>query len=306
LLCRTIAGKKVYPALKNKTMILVTGANGKLGSATIDFLLKKKPEFHIAALVRTAAKGEALQSRGVELRIGDYTDYLSLEKALDGVEVLVFISSGTIANRTQQHRHVIQAAQEKNVKHILYTSFLGTSDNIPGIFQDHVETEKELQNSGMAYTIFRNTFYDDLLPMLVGDALQSGHIYYPAGSARVNLVSRRDIAEAMANVVVNPEPHKNKIYEITSTNAYSLQEIAQMLSESAGKQITYTDIPFEQLKESLKSTGFPEGVVNAIASVSKMIRNGYIDHTDKALENLLQRKPVDLRETVEQFVKKQN
>jgi hypothetical protein len=34
-----------------------------------------------------------------------------------------------------------------------------------------------------------------------------------------------------------------------------------------------------------------------------MISNGYIDHTDKALENLLQRKPVDLREAIEQFVK---
>jgi NAD(P)H dehydrogenase (quinone) len=284
-------------------MILVTGANGKLGSETIEFLLQKKPQIKLAGLVREAAKGEALESKGIALQIGDYMDYPSLQYAFKEVENLVFISSGSIANRTQQHKNVVQAAKENKVKHILYTSFLGATDKLPGIFQDHVETEKELQASGIAYTIFRNTFYNDLLPMLLGDALQSGHMYYPSGNAKVNLASRRDMAEAIANVVLNPEPHKNKVYEITSANAYSLQQIAQMLSESAGKQITYTDIPFEQLKDNLAKTGLPEGAVNAIASISKMISNGYIDHTDKALENLLQRKPVDLREAIEQFVK---
>jgi NAD(P)H dehydrogenase (quinone) len=76
-----------------------------------------------------------------------------------------------------------------------------------------------------------------------------------------------------------------------------------MLSESSGKPITYTTISFEALKESLKNTGLPEGVVGMIASISKMIANGYVDHTDEALENILQRKPVDLSETIEQYVK---
>jgi NAD(P)H dehydrogenase (quinone) len=284
-------------------MILITGANGKLGSATIDFLLKKKPDANLAALVRETAKGGVLEERGVTLRVGDYMQYDSLLAAFKGVDILVFISSGSIANRIQQHKHVVQAARENGIKYILYTSFLGASDKLPGIFQDHVETEKELQDSGIAYTVFRNTFYDDLLPMLLGDALQSGRLYYAAGKAKVNLAARRDIAEAMANVVLNPGPHANKVYEITSASAYSLHEIASMASEIAGKEIIYTDISFEQLKENLKATGLPEGAVNAIASVSKMIGNGYIDHTDPALESLLQRKPRDLRQTIEQFVK---
>jgi NAD(P)H dehydrogenase (quinone) len=283
-------------------MILVTGANGKLGTATIDFLLKKKPGVPVTALVREPAKGEALRNKGVELRIGDYADYPSLQQALKGIAVLVFISSGTIANRVQQHINVVKAAKENGINHVLYTSFLGATDTMPGIFLDHLETEKALSASGIGYTIFRNTFYDDLLPMLLGNALQSGHIYYAAGNAKVNLASRRDIGEAMANVLLNPEPHKNKVYEITSANAYSLEEIAHMLSNASGKEITYTDISFEQLKENLQRTGLPEGAANAIASISKMISKGYIDHTDPALENLLQRKPVDVRETIKEYV----
>jgi NAD(P)H dehydrogenase (quinone) len=284
-------------------MILVTGANGKLGSATIDFLLSKNPRLSIAALVREAARGEAIKNKGVELRIGDYIDYVSLQNAFKGIDILVFISSGTIAHRVQQHVNVIEAAKENGIKYILYTSFLGASDKLSGIFQDHVETEKAIQTSGIAYTIFRNSYYDDLLPMLLGNALESGHIYYAAANARINLVSRLDIAEAMANVILNPEQHRNKIYEITSANTYSFTQIAAMLSESSGKPITYTTISFEALKESLKNTGLPEGVVGMIAFISKMIAKGYVDHTDRALQNILQRKPIDLKETIEQYVK---
>ena len=186
-------------------MILVTGANGNLGSATIDFLLSKNPQATVAALVREVQKGEALQPKGVDVRIGDYIDYTSLQQALEGIDILVFISSGTIANRVQQHKNVVNAAKKKGVKHILYTSFLKASDTTPGIFLDHTETEKELLTSGIAYTIFRNTYYDDLLPMLLGNALQTGHIYYPAGNAKINLASRQDIAEALANVALQPE-----------------------------------------------------------------------------------------------------
>jgi len=58
-------------------MILVTGATGQLGSATINFLLKKVPATEIAALVRDEAKAADLKAKGVEIRIGNYDDKAS-------------------------------------------------------------------------------------------------------------------------------------------------------------------------------------------------------------------------------------
>ncbi len=55
-------------------MILVTGANGHLGSQTIDFLLQNNSSTEIAGLVRSEEKGAELREKGVELRIGDYND----------------------------------------------------------------------------------------------------------------------------------------------------------------------------------------------------------------------------------------
>ena len=55
-------------------MILITGATGHLGKATIDFLLKKGISANnIAALVRDEAKAADLKALGITLRKGDIT-----------------------------------------------------------------------------------------------------------------------------------------------------------------------------------------------------------------------------------------
>lgn len=97
-------------------MVLVTGANGHLGSQTIDFLLDKLPANEIAGLVRSKEKGAELAEKGVEVQIGDYTDYNSLREAFEGIDILLLISSSTIEGRVSQHENVINAAVEEGVK----------------------------------------------------------------------------------------------------------------------------------------------------------------------------------------------
>src|SRR5688572_14936796 len=160
-------------------MILVTAATGHLGTATIDYLLKKNvPASQIASLVRDEKKATGLSAKGIALRKGDYFDAASLQKAFEGIDTLVFVSSGSIEDRVSQHRNVVNAAKTANVKHIIYTSVLKASETLkflPAI--DHYHTETFLKESGIPYTIFRNTFYVEVLPMLFGGALESGQWY---------------------------------------------------------------------------------------------------------------------------------
>src|SRR5262245_54766359 len=182
-------------------MILVTGATGHLGGATIDSLLQKNtPANQIAALVRDPKKAEALAAKGITLRKGDYSDVNALQQAFQGVDTLVFVSSGDVHGRVQQHLNVVEAAKTAGVKHIIYTSVVKVNDHLKftaGI--DHYHTEVALQQSGIPYTFFRNTFYMEVLPLLLGGALQSGQWYYAGGEAKVNTAARPDIAEAIAN-----------------------------------------------------------------------------------------------------------
>ena len=132
-------------------MILVTTATGHLGAATIEALLKKNvPASQIAGLVRDEQKAAALTAKGITLRKGDYNDAASLEQAFKGIDTLVFISSGDMIDRVNQHRNVVNAAKATGVKHIIYTSVLkasGTLKFTAGI--DHYHTENFLKESGI-------------------------------------------------------------------------------------------------------------------------------------------------------------
>lgn len=278
-------------------MILVTAATGHLGTATIDYLLQKKvPASQIAGLVRDEKKAAGLAAKGISLRIGDYHDAASLQAAFKGIDTLVFISSGSLQDRVAQHKNVVDAAKASGVQHIIYTSVLKASEKlkfVPGI--DHYHTENFLKESNIAYTIFRNTFYIDVLPMLLGGALESGQWYYAAGNAKANFAARTDMAEALANVAAAPASHANKIYEIAGAQSYTFHEIADVLSQVTGKTIIYIPIPLDGLKEGLKQAGVPEAYIPMYAGIAEGISVGDLDSQDASLEKLLQRKPVELK-----------
>ncbi|HMN25258.1 MAG TPA: SDR family oxidoreductase [Ignavibacteriaceae bacterium] len=277
-------------------MILITGANGHLGGATIDFLLKKNPNAKIKALVRSGEKGKDLKAKGVEIAIGDYLNYDSLVSAMKGVETILLVSSSTMGDRHAQHKNAIKAAKENGVKHIVYTSVLKANPNSKfsaGI--DHYKTEGDIKNSGISYTIMRNTYYADFLPNIIGNAVESGAIYYSAGNAKVNFALRSEMAEANAVVLANPTAHQNKIYEITSASKYTFDEIAGILSEITGKQIKYVDIPVEVLKENIIKFGMPKEVADLMGSIAESMKAGEFDFIDPTLEKLIGRKPTDLK-----------
>jgi len=284
-------------------MILVTGANGNLGSQTIDFLLKNNPDADIAGLVRSEEKGAKLKQKGVELRIGDYTDYPSVEKAVKDIETLLLISSSTLDGRVDQHRNVIKAARKAGVEQIFYTSIVEAEENLSPLSPDHAKTEELIKNSGIPYTIYRHTFYMEFLPLFMGDAMETGQWAFPSDGQAINLALRSEMAEALANGLANPEEHKNSIYEITSGQAYTLDDIARRLSEASGKDISYSDISVSKFEEALNETGLPEEQVAMSVMTANTFANGALNFTYEDMENLLGFKPTGLDTFIKQFLK---
>ncbi len=281
-------------------MILVTGANGQLGSSTIEFLLKKNPETTIRGLVRSEEKGATLKAKGVDIAIGDYFDYDSLVIAMQGVNTLLLVSASSVTGRHEQHENVIRAAKASGVKHIVYTSILKSfPDSKFTASTDHVKTEADIKASGIAYTIMGNTYYCDFLPMLLGNFKETGTIYYSAGNAKINFASRNNMAEANAVVLSNPTAHRNKVYDITASAAYTFKDIAAMLSDIVGQPVGYIDIPLEDLKKGMLQHGLPEDVAEMMASIAASMKAGEFDYADNTLENLIGHKPLDLKNFLE-------
>ncbi|WKL49591.1 SDR family oxidoreductase [Flavobacterium pectinovorum] len=280
-------------------MILITGATGQLGYATIESLISKGiPANEIAALVRDEKKASNLINLGIEIRIGHYNDYNSLINASRGIERLLLISSSEMVDRLIQHKNVINAAKENDVKHIIYTgidikSFERTA--IPHVSQIHKDTADYLKGTGMTYTLLNNTLYADLIALFSGDNVLESGIFFPAGTGKNPFVSRKEMGEAAA-VVLTTTGHENKEYAITANTAHSFSEIAEILSDIAGKEVKYLQPDVDTYIKELTKAGIPKESASFLAGFGTAIGQNEFDTDRSDLEILLGRKPMELRE----------
>lgn len=274
-------------------MIAITGASGHLGKATLDYLVTQTNPDALVAIVRDPAKVADLTAKGVQVRQADYADSQSLLEGLAGVDKLLLISSSALgAERVSQHANVIQAAKQAGVAHLFYTSAPNPSPKAlftPAI--DHFETEKLIKESGLTYTIFRNNLYLDILPMVIGNATQSGQLFYPAGEGKVSFALRADMAEGIANAL-SSNGHENKIYDIGASTAWSFRDIAAALSQS-GKAVAYVDMPIPAYAAELQKH-LPSEAVSVYVGMAEGLQQNAFNQPDPTLENLLQRQPVSL------------
>jgi NAD(P)H dehydrogenase (quinone) len=162
-------------------MIIVTGANGKLGRAVVEQLLKRVPAEQIGVSVRDPNQAQELQERGVRVRRGDFDDAESLHHAFDGASQVFVVSSGIlgeagIPHGIRQHQTAIDTAKKAGASRVLYTSHMGsspTSHFAPMIH--HAATEKLLKASGIAFTSLRNGYYAASALMLISGAIKKGN-----------------------------------------------------------------------------------------------------------------------------------
>lgn len=283
-------------------MILITGATGNLGSAVVEFLLKKVPAEKLAVLIRSKHNAEDFQYRGTDIRTGDYNDKESLVKAFEGAEKLLLVSGNDVENRQKQHFNAIDAAKEAGVKHVIYTSFDRKKEEgspLGILAESHVNTDKYLKESGLTYTILRNTLYADVLPMFLGDDVMETGIFYPAGEGKVPFAPRREMAEATAAVLAD-DGHENSEYVFANTRYYSMHDIAEILSGIFNRKVVYHNPPREVYVEELKKAGVPQQAIDGGAAFGDAIKVGEFetDHTD--LDRFLGREPLALKDYLKQ------
>jgi len=245
-------------------MIAVTGATGQLGQLVINALLKTVAASEIVALVRDQAKAQALSDKGVQVRRGDYNDKAALDRALQGVEKLLLISSSEVGQRTSQHRNVIEAANAAGVQLIAYTSLLHADTSPLGLAAEHVETEKLLADSGLAYTLLRNGWYSENYLASVPAALQHGLFIGSAGEGKIASATRADYAEAAARVLTLDD-QAGRVYELAGDDAWTLSDLCASLSALSGKTVAYQNLSEADFAAALMGAGLPEGFAKLLA-----------------------------------------
>lgn len=278
-------------------MIALTGATGQLGQFVVEALLKTVPAKEIVAIVRNPAKAEALGKQGLIVRQGDYNDQAALTQALAGVEKLLLISSSEVGQRAAQHRNVINAAKAAGVKFIAYTSLLHADTSPLGLHVEHVETEKLLAESGIPFALLRNGWYSENYLASAPAALAHGVFLSAAGEGKIASATRADYAAAAARVI-SEEGHAGKVYELAGDKAWTLSELAALLSEGSGKKVVYQNLSEADFAAALKGAGLPDGLAEMLADSDIGASKGGLFDDSQTLSKLIGRPTTSIADSV--------
>ena len=230
----------------------LTGATGRIGGRVAARLATKGVPLRL--LVRDPDRAPDLP--GATPVVAPFGDGAAVREALTGVETAFMVSASEAADRVQQHLTFVEAAAAAGVRHLVYLSFQGASRESTFTFaRDHAVTEEAIRASGMAWTFLRDSFYADFMPGLVGD---DGVIRGPGGDGRVAVVAQDDVADAAAAVLLDPTAHAGRTYTLTGPEALSFTEIATIVGEASGREVSYVDETLEEARASRAAYGAPD------------------------------------------------
>ena len=267
--------------------LVVTGATGHLGRHVVATLLAKGVAAdQIVALGRDDARLAELAGRGVTTRKVDYADASAVADALAGAERVLLISGSEVGQRLAQHQNVIDAAKAAGVELLAYTSVVHADTSGIALAAEHRATEEAIVASGLPYTFLRNSWYLENYSDQLAAYVEHGTVLGSAGDGRVAAATRADYAEAAATALLLATP--KPIYQLGGP-AFSLKELADTVSAVTGADVTYTDLPSDELIKVLVGAGLPEPYAAILADADLGLGRGelYVEPTD--LEGLLGR-----------------
>ena len=243
-------------------MILVTGATGQVGREAIRHLDGSMP---VRALVRDR---EAAGDLGdVEFAVGSFEDSGSLERALDGVEIL-FLAGRDNPGQVEQHTRVLAAAQAAGVGHVVKLSAIGASADSPvELMRCHHATEQQLRASAFRWTFLRPHLYMQNL-LRFADAVAAGRLAAPMAAGRYPLVDVRDVGAAAAEVLRAPEGHAGRTHALTGPCALGYAEIAERMGDLIGRSVAYAAVAPERFRADLMAAGVPAWRADDLAAIA--------------------------------------
>ncbi|MCD0451109.1 NmrA family NAD(P)-binding protein [Actinocorallia sp. API 0066] len=243
----------------------------------------------------------------------DFDEPGTLVGGLAGVGVLVFVSAGYAEDDVVRARHgaLIDAAVEAGVRHVVYTSLVGSAELL-SIAAAHRWTERRLAAAPFDVTVLRNGLYAEIAAGLAADsavgAAETGVFAAPFGvDGRLPVVARADLADAAVRVAADSardlaagraSRHAGRVYELEGT-PIGAADLTELLAAAVGRPVRYTPVSLADLRAFLPLTGQEPYQVAHSVSLFSLVSSGLLTDVPKGdLTTLLGREPRPVRDLI--------
>jgi len=235
-------------------LVLVTGATGFLGRRVVPALQERHHQ--VRCLVRTPGRERVFLPRTVDIQYGNVLNQDALAAAFNGVDAVIHLA-GTIRRRNrnsydQDNRqgvaNVVVAAKEARVKHLVFVSVIGATNNrsYPYLYSKW-QGEQEVTHSGLSYTIIQSSIMfgagDEFLNTIAA-MVKSLPVVPVVGSGRNRLqpIAAEDVARCIATAV-DREELRGKTIELGGPQQLSYNDILTIVARTIGKRRLRLHLP---------------------------------------------------------------
>jgi uncharacterized protein YbjT (DUF2867 family) len=216
----------------------------------------------------------------------DVTHQASFAPALAGIERMFLMRPPAVANVAQTLFPLIDAAKSSGVKQIVFLSLLGAEKLA---FVPHRKVEIYLQQSGLAYTFLRASFFMQNLQTAHRQEIRDRHeILVPAGNGKTSFIDVNDIAAVAVRALIEPG-HAGKAYDLTGAEALDYPTVAAMLSLVMGYPVVYRHPSLRTFLIYQRSRGVSAGQALVMAAIYTTTRLGMADRITGDVAQLLKR-----------------
>lgn len=255
--------------------IVVVGASGYIGKATIAHLAKRTDPKNVTVVTRNpdSAAGEEFKKHGVHVVAGDLGTPASLAGPFTGATSVYVIVPGS-ENRTELAINGINAAKAARVGHLTLQS-IPTAEVVSTLFgTQSYPIEKAAKESGLPWTIVRLPIFVDNIWGQAETVKSIGKFFGAAsGDAPHSEVTTDNAGEAAATILVAPAAHTGHIYTISSPH-FTYNDLAAALSASTGKTVEYVQLPYDAVKASFIEKGWPAWQVGGLLELFRAVDAG--------------------------------
>uniref|UniRef100_A0A1X7U149 NmrA-like family domain-containing protein 1 n=1 Tax=Amphimedon queenslandica TaxID=400682 RepID=A0A1X7U149_AMPQE len=258
--------------MAGKPVVLVAGASGNIGAATVSVLAEKYADkVEIRAGARNPDKIPARPNVTVVKAVMGDKD--QLKEPLKGVDVLYIVTPGA-EDRAPLTIRTAEAAKEAGVKFILVVSAptVILPDTVFG--KQLSEIEDKVSKLGIPYSFLRLPIFIDNIWGSKDTIVSQSAFYAPQSPDKPAIyIAVEDAAKAGAAILTDYSKHNGKGYTIQS-DRYTNAEFAAAFTEALGKEVKFIQVPPEAAKQAMVGKGWPEWQVDGFFELLKVIEEG--------------------------------
>jgi uncharacterized protein YbjT (DUF2867 family) len=203
------------------SVVLVTGGTGKLGRAVVPALRERGHEVRILSRRAGSEPGRI---------VGDLATGTGLDRALDGVDVVVHAATANGRGDVAQARHLLAAMRAE--QHLVTVSIVGI-DRIPlPLYRAKREVEQLIGASPVPWTIQRSTQFHDLVAGIF--SAQSRLPVLVAPDFAVQSIDVRDVAERLGELA--SAPPRGRAVDLGGPVVREFRELAEVWRSARGSR----------------------------------------------------------------------